>query len=457
MHGIDTVRKGERTSRAAAWIRAVPLLACVALYLLNAFAIYKYSVNAPFWDDWAMFAGDNHPAAIDLGWLRAQHNEHRIATYKFLVWLQFQINGWNYPANLFLNLAIFGVLVVYLVRVVHKNIPYVPLWAILSFAIFLLSPINWFSHFTAMQGAFHLFLLFFVIGCNCLFDDRQRWRELLIACVAIILSSYSMAGGVVTGVVMIGAFSIFKGLRIHRAAASDRRREWAQLLAVAGIAGVALASWMVGYTTPSQHPALVLPYRLQFWVYLANLISMGFGFMRVSIGPGILCLLIVIIPVCGEIWKHRHDLSRISWTAQVLVLGLLANAASTSLGRAGFGVEQAKSDRYAELVLPLILLSVCHWALLLRQQRKFRTLVLLAIWLVCAASFARKWDFGVYQTVSAGRREGRKCIVAYYRNGGADRCPTLSPFPLAGPLEQAKRLNASIYREAQTEDLAPSR
>jgi hypothetical protein len=431
----------------------VPLLVCLALYFFNAYAIYKHSVNVPFWDDWAMFGGGaNHPASLDLSWLHAQHNEHRIATYKFLVWLQFKINGWNYTGSLFLSLAIFGLLLGYLVRLVHKIIPDLPLWVVFSFTIFLLSPINWFSHFTAMQLAFHLYLLFFFIACDCLFDDRQRYRELLIAGVAMVLCIYSTAGGVVTSLVMVGAFSIFKGVRIHRAAREDRTREFFQWLLILGIAGAAFASWIIGYVKPWHHPALVYPYTLQFWIYLVNLISIGFGFMSVSFGLGVLCFLIVIIPICAEIWKQRHNLSRLSWKAKVLTLGLLANAASTSMGRAGFGVGQAKSDRYVELVLPLLLISVCNWALLLRHQRRVCAAVLWVLWICCAVSFARKWDFGVYKTVSAGRLEGRQCVNAYYRGTGDDLCPTISPFPLAAYLEQAKRLNASVYREAKIAD-----
>lgn len=447
----DTEHKRHRSGRAISWVRIVPLLVCLSLYFFHAYAIARYSVNVPFWDDWAMFEAGNHPASIDLSWLHAQHNEHRIATYKFVVWLQFQIDGWNYTTGLFINLAIFGVLLVYLVRLIRKISPDLPLWVSLGFVIFLLSPINWFSHFSAMQLAFHFYLLFFFVACDCLFDGRQRFRELLMGCLAMVLCIYSTAGGVVTSLVVLGAYAVFKGMQIYRTTGRDRRREFYQLLLVIGVGAVAIASWIIGYVKPAHHPALAYPYTLQFWVYLANLISLGFGFMRVSAGPGILGTLIVIFPICGAVWMHRRNLSALSWTALVLTLGLLANAASTAIGRAGFGVGQAKSDRYVELVLPLLLISVCNWALLLRRQKNLRIAVLAALWLLCALTFARKWDFGVYRTASTGRAEGRLCVDAYYRGTGDGRCPTINPFPLVTSLEQAKRLNASIYRDGRVE------
>lgn len=420
--------------------------------------IHKYAVNVPYWDEWSMFAGDDHPASIDPAWLHAQHNEHRVVTTKILVWLQFHLNGWNYPLNLLINFAIFGVLLACLIRLARKLAPLLPLWVVFSFIIFLLSPINWFSHFSALQSAFHFHLLLFFLACSCLFDERQRFQELLIACIAAVLCIYSSAGGFVTTVVLLGAFCLFKGMRIYQAAGSkERRGELVQMILILGIVGAALAAWTIGYTKPSYHPALVYPYRLQFWHFFVNLVSLGFGFRGLSSMLGALCLLIVLIPVGGEIWKRRHNLARVRWTAYVAVLAMLANLASISAGRAGFAVGAAKSGRYVELVMPLVLLSVCHWAIFLRDQKALRTGVLIALWFFCFTGFALKWDFGIYKAPSAARLEGLRCVEAYYRGTGDDRCPTVSPFPLGTVLEQAKRLNASLYRELKGRDIPPDK
>lgn len=448
----DTQHKGDRTGTAKGWITNGPLLICLALYAFHAYVIYKHAVNVPYWDEWSMFAGDSHPASIDLGWLHAQHNEHRVATTKIFVWLQFNLNGWNYVANLLIDFAIFGVLLAYLVRFVRKTAPLLPFWVVFSFMIFLLSPINWFSHFSAMQAAFHFHLLFFFIACTCLFDERQRFRELLIACIAAVLCIYSSAGGFVTSIVLLGAFSLFKGMRIYQAAGKRIRRELLQMILVLGIVGAALATWTIGYTKPFYHPALIYPATVQFWVFFANLVSLGFGFLGVSSMLGALCLLIVLIPVGGEIWKRRHNLASVQWTAYVVVLAMLANLASISAGRAGFGVAVAKSGRYVELVAPFVLLSVCHWAIFLRDQKALRTGVLIALWFFCFAGFARKWDFGIYKAPSAARLEGLRCVESYYRGAGDGLCPTICPSPIAEQLEQAKRLNASFYRELKIRD-----
>lgn len=434
------------------WLPKIPFLACIALFVFHGYVVQKYAVNIPYWDDWAMFRGDNHPASIDLSWLQAQHNEHRIATTKSLVWLQFQLNGWNYPVNLLINFVIYGGLLVCLVWFARGPTPPVPTWAILAFTIFLLSPINWFNHFMAMQSAFHFSVLFFFLTCGFLFDERQRFRELVLACLAAVLCTYSLAGGFVSTLFLLVAFCCFKVMRARQAIDKERGRELLQLILVVGIVGSVLIIWTIGYVKPSRHPAIVYPYTVKFWLFFVNLVSLAFGFMRVSTVIGILCLLIVLAPICGEIWKHRRDLSKLRWAPYVAVFGIFANIASISTGRAGFGLEQAKTDRYFEFVMALVLLSVINWAVFLRDKRRLKIAVLVGLWILCCASFARKWDFRPYRTASAQRLEGVRCVKAYYQGEGDGLCPTLYPKSLAPFLEQGKRLNASYYRDLNLVD-----
>lgn len=429
------------------WLPKIPFLVCIALFVLHGYVVQKHAVNIPYWDDWAMFSGDNHPASIDLRWLQAQHNEHRIATTKSLNWLQFQVNGWNIRVNLAINFVLYGGLLVCLVWFARGPSPPLPTWAILAFTIFLLSPINWFNHAMAMQSAFHFCVLFFFLACGFLFDERQRFRELFLACLAAVLCIYSLAGGWVSTLVLLVAFCIFKVLRARQAIDQARRRELLQLILVGGIVGSALIFWTIGYVKPPYHPAIVYPYTVEFWLFFLNLVSLAFGFMRISTVVGILCLLIILAPICGEVWKRRRDVAKLRWAPCVAVLGIFANVASITAGRAGFGLGLAKTDRYFEFVMALVLLSVINWAVFLHDQRRLRITVLAGLWILCCATFARKWDFGPYRTSSAERLEGVRCVKAYYQGEGDGSCPTIYPHSLAPFLEQGKRLNASYYRD----------
>lgn len=440
---------GRLISSLRRWILGLLVLVCVGLYTFHFRIMYKYAVNIPYMDDWNMFGGDDHPASIDLSWLYAQYNEHRMATTKILVWLQFQLNGWNYVGHLVLNYFIYGLFLICLIWFARRVIAIVPTWVVLAFVIFMLSPMNWFNHFMGMQSAFHFYLIFFFIACASLFDQKQRTRSLLIGGLASVLAIYSLASGVVSSLVLLFVFCFYKGMRAHNAVSrEERRREVIQLMLVVGIVGTALITWAVGYVKPAYFPEIVYPFSLRFWTFYLNLVALGFGIQRISTMAGVVCLLIVLIPMGGGIWRSKRDLSSAPWASYVAVLGILANLASVSTGRSAFNVYMGKTVWYTEFGMPLILLSVCNWVLFLRNRRSLKTTALIGLWLFCFTTFAHSWDFGVYKRESAKRLEGVRCAEAYYQGVGDGVCTTIfSTVSIAPFLEQAKRLNASFYRD----------
>src|SRR5438477_7679619 len=67
----------EKAHLIKSWAAYGLVVFCTGLFLLHGYIVMKHAVDVPYWDDWAFFGGDNHPASFDLKWLRAQHNEHR--------------------------------------------------------------------------------------------------------------------------------------------------------------------------------------------------------------------------------------------------------------------------------------------------------------------------------------------------------------------------------------------
>ena len=430
----------------------MPLLVCIGLFIFHFSVIRKYAVNLPNWDDWAFFVGDDHPASVDLKWLHAQHNEHRTPTTKLFVWLQYHINGWNIRTHLFLNFILYGLFLAGLVWFARKLAPQVPSWVVPSFIVFLLSPIIWLEHFMAYPVAVHFWLIFFFVSAYLLFDKLQRWVPLVLGCLASLLSIYSFAAGVVTAIILLLTFAVFKCHRAYGATVKEERaRELLQLLLVVVLIGGALATWFIGYHKPPHHPALVFPYTWDFWPFFLNLVSFSFGVERTSVFWGAFCLLIVLVPICGELWRKRGNLSNLQWASLAIVLGILADLAAISMGRASFGIFYSKTQEYAEHGMPLIILSVVNWSIFLSGGRKLRASFIAALWLYCLMAFHNNWNFNIYRDASVSRREGVRCAKAYYEGVGDGRCPTVYPpeISLAPFLEQAKRLNASFYREMQ--------
>ena len=431
----------------------LPLLFCIGLFLFHLSVIRRYAVNIPNMDDWTMFSAGNHPASLDRAWLFGLNNEHRTATTRFFVWLQFQVNGWNIRTHLLMDFIIYGFFLAALVWFARRVAPDISIWIVWTFVVFLLSPIIWLEHFMAYPVAVHFWVLFFFISAYFLFSEDQKWSCLLAGCGASILSSYSFASGVATSFVLLLAFWMFKGLRAYEAAAKtkERSREIRQLLLVTGLIGASLIGWMIGYEKPPYHGPLTFPYAWSFWRFFLNLVPGGFGIGRISSVWGMICLLIILVPICGEVWKQRGKLSSAHWAGFAAVAALLGNLALISMGRTSLGIDQSRAIEYVEHALPLLILSVLNWGVFLRGRSKLRLAVTAALWLFCCFTFRNDWDFGIYRSAAAERTENVRCVKAYYEGTGDGRCPKTYPVALhvlfVQLMEQAKRVNASFYQE----------
>lgn len=438
------------------WAKHLPLLVCALVFAFHFSTIARYAVNLPTLDDWALIADHNHPASVDLRWLHKQHNEHRTATTKLWVWLQFQINGWNVRTHQVLNFLWYGILVGFLVFVIRKLMPETPLWLLLIFTIFLLSPLIWLMHSMAYGIATHFWLLFFLIAAFCLFTEPQRWSSIIIGSLAGLASIYSFAAGTVTAVVMLGCFLVFKSVRIYQSAQA-RSRELVQLILVVVVFGAGIGTWFVGFFHPSHHPQLVLPYRRLFWSVYANLISTGFGVERVSTKLGALFFLAVTVPLVGIFWQTRGRLSAPQWAWFTILVALLADLAVISCARAGFGIGVSKALQYSEHGTPLIVLTTASWWVFLRRNPRLRAAILIGLWVVCFWAFLNNWNFDIYKQVAAPRLEGVRCARAYYAGKGDGICPTVYPpaRSIAPFLDNAKGIDASFYRELSSQPANP--
>jgi hypothetical protein len=434
----------------------------VSLFLFHLYIIHKYAVEIPIIDDWALFRPER-PARLSLSWLldasntRPSASEHVIATTKLFVWIQYQLNGWNYTLNLVFNFIVFGLFLAWMFWFADRAAPDVPRFVKLGFIIFLLSPIDWFNHFMATQSCYLLYLIFFLLAADVLFQDRQRWWHIVAGSLLAALSIYSLASGFGSCLVLLLAFCVFKGARIYAKNASGQRvHEVAQLAVTVLLIGGALTLWIAQYATPD-HVDLVFPNDVRFWQFLLNLVAFGFGIERFSSGWGLCCLLLVLVPVGAIIWKRKGRMRGIEWAGLVMVAGILVNVAEIALGRAYSGVAyQSKALRYVEFVLPLVPLSMIAWAIVLRGRQRLQAIVLGSFFVFCFLTFANDWNFNVYRYEALRRIEGRECVKAYYKGTGDGRCPTLYVnrgvnIPLATWMENAKAVNVWFYQKIQQE------
>lgn len=449
--GGDQVALAENRSEFAqrawmsTWAPRMVVGGFVSLFLVHFAFVWKSSVNIPSDDEWSVFRS---PAPFSLSWILSQHNEHRIVTTKFVIWLLYQLTGWNLRAHIILNFIIFGVTVGWLIWVVRQLEPRMRLWVILSFAVFLLSPVLWMNHLIGLQVCFHFWLLSLLISTYFLFGSIQTWRRLAIGVLATIVSLYSLGTGMISGPTVIFLFCVFK---VDRAVSAPSRQERAHEIKQLGFVAVAAVSaivvWFVGFLKPNNSRGLALPFAVSFWRQFLNLVAFGFGIDRISSVLGGICLLIVVVPVVMQVIQKRGKLSTAQWTINVTVIAIVFTLASVAAGRAPFGIEWSKTSRYAEIGMPLIILSAVSWSCLLQRRKIIRVPVLVSLWFFCLISFSNNWSFHTYREVAATKRIGALCAQVYYANGGDGLCPHLWPTSLAAPFDRARQMNLSFYRE----------
>ena len=432
------------------WVVVIPILISTAIFFFHLSVIHRNAINLPFWDDWAAFDGDHHPASVDAAWLFARHNEHRMATLKLFIWAQFQMNGWNVRTHLLLAFLIYGLCVVVLTWCCSRWMQAAP-WLMPCFVPFLLTPLSWFNHFMAFTASVHIWLLFFLVGVYLLFAVRQRWLWLLLGCLSLVLAIYTWAAGFVTALIVLIAFSIFKAIRARRTSDITRRLELFQLVISLLIVGAALLVWLQGYQKPRRHPPLTLPYKPAFWDFFLNVVASGLGVQRISIAAGVICLWLVVLPVCGIVWRKRSKMSTREWVVVATILALLANQCAVTMGRAGFGIGDSKNVEYTEIGIPLLLLSVAAWWLFLKKRRQIQLAAVAILWLFFFGVFWHKWrDFDIYQRLRSDRIISLRCVQDYYAGRGDGHCPTTYPADksIAPFLDQGRRLSASFYCDA---------
>lgn len=434
------------------WIPSLPLVALVILFLVHFSVIATHAVNVPFWDEWTFFdqsKPEAFPDQFTFGWLLPQMNEHRLVPTKLMLWTLLQFDGWNAVTNQLINFMLYGVIIMSLIRFARRMVPGLPLWITAGFLLFLLSPTNNGNHFWAVQSLVHFSVLFFLLAVYFLFDEQQRNSSLLLGACLAILAVYSFISGLVAVCVLVVIFSLFKTIRILQSpSAAERRKDLAQLaMVIVPIAGM-IGLYFLGYDKGKSQAPLTLPFQKSFWSYLLDLYSWGFGFSTSSMVLGLICLLLVVIPIVGEVWRNFRRLPSSTWALIAFALGIMAIMVAITGGRAGDEIAEAQISRYAEFVMMLIPITVFAWSIVLRNRPLVRKYMLIGLWCFCFLGYSNDWFwFHIYGSMARERIEGVNCIKNYYEHGGEAKCPTIYPWPIAEKLERAKQVNASFYRQ----------
>ncbi|MEM9553073.1 MAG: hypothetical protein AAGC60_02360 [Acidobacteriota bacterium] len=265
------------------------------------------------------------------------------------------------------------------------------------------------------------------------------------------MAVFSQAGGAAATAATLLVFLVFKAERRLRFGPIAGRRELLQAGTVLFGLGSGLGLWFLDYGDGASSHGRTWPWTPAFWRSLSNQVSYGFGYTGDSIGWGLVCLALVVVPVVAALCWGRRRNEESTWAVAAIVCGVLAILVAIAFGRGAL-----KGPRYFQFVAMLPPFTFLAWAGLLRTRRELVTISGLTLWLVCWFGYRDHWSFEVYRETQERRLQDQESVRAYYHGTGP--VPTqliLKPRPVARYLENALRAQISAARRLGLPDSTP--
>lgn len=326
------------------------LTALPALLILG--LIRRFAVNVPYWDDWELvpLIVKLHQGSLTFYDFWMQHNEHRLIFPRLLMLGLVRWSGWNVVNEIYASWFLTLLTGLVLWRLATRTLPAahtgLATQLLLPFALLIFSPVQGENWLWGWQVSWFLVGFCVVLAIWALTCWAGQWLGLVIALLASIVATYSLASGQI--IWLLGLFSLLVQWRIWR---------W-RMIAIWGIAAtLCIGAYFYAYHSPPghpsvffalQHPVLFVIYLLAYlgsplgsWSGLPSLVSAGYGL------AGLLGLGLALF----WLWLSRSvSLAPIGVWVQIAAFSLLC-ATLTAIGRAGFGIEQALSSRYTTVAL----------------------------------------------------------------------------------------------------------
>lgn len=301
-----------------------------------------YHVDVPFWDEWEymLILPKSYEGTLSVADLFALHNEHRLLFPRLIMLALARLTHWDMvyetgAAVVFAGGA-FGLIALQLRSTGRETgLNLLVLAPVLSLVHFSLS--QWQNWFMPCQ-----FLMFFnlmaVIGTVVVLSrPKLAWWHVAGGIALGIVASYSFANGL--SVWLIGLLCLAAAME------GRRRRVYAAVWCFVG--AIVVAVYFHGYRSPPYHPSpwLAVHEPLAFGLYMLQYLGapvVNYDGMGAAAG-GVVGLAILL--VCSYILIPRVGLGALApyWG---LALYAICGAATTGLGRLGFGIDQATSSRY---------------------------------------------------------------------------------------------------------------
>jgi len=339
------------------WLAVLLLLAPALAQLLM---VNHYGVDFPYYDQWegvgALFVKMN-AGTLGIADFFAQHNEHRILFPLLIFYPLARLTHWNIRAELFVIWGIYVLIAWNLWRMILATgfaISRKSYWLFFAVCVLVFSPLQWQNQLWGFQVGFVLPLLFVIASLRVALGARHPWN--FIGTIALgFACTFSIASGFMCWILTLPVLLMPGGTISLR----DRKGWW---LVWGGAFAASVAFYLHGYVKPPQHPSIWTVFEdpagaFQYWLtYLGLPFAFGTALDPSGVAQEVGALLVLALGgAAGYLWRWRRDAALIARALPWLMAALVAviSATLTTIGRVGFGPEQALNSRYVTFAIPL--------------------------------------------------------------------------------------------------------
>lgn len=335
-----------------------------------------FSVNVPFMDQWSLVRLFEKVSMGTAGFgdFFVQHNEHRFVFPSAIMTAFAFISKWDIRYEIYFSILL-AVITFYtthkisLQEVKSQNYNAKRLTNILA-CVSIFSLVQYENWLWGFQLAFFLVNACLTLSILTIVLSHERPHKLYFAAIPCFIASFSLAHGLLSWLAVIPSVASLKG---------SSRQKWTRIIVWVLLFVGTCTVYFVGYQKPSNSPSLL--FSLQNPLIAADYFFtlLGSAFTHNAIIAPIMGIIMFLFFLFASIYfvKRKPDFVINSDAAPWISLGLYAILFTliTTVGRAGFGVEQATSSRYTTSSLLLVVSTAHLWRLFSFRSSFFPTLL----------------------------------------------------------------------------------
>lgn len=390
-------------------------------YSYQLFLVCKYAMDVPYFDEWDYFDLKGKlciPDKLSIAWLFDFWSEHIIVPTKLMTWVNLKLFSLNLVYDKIFNYIVYGFLLLVIiglkVRITGKGVfTYFP-----AFLIFLLSPLPYENHLWGFQSQYHLLILLSVVPLYFAYHKQPTYTTAALFCLPLLVNIFTFGAGVIVAVIYMVCYCLHIAICIQRKHIHPVFG-WKIIILCALPVIICACFRFHGYEKAGWTPSPISPLTYDFWVYFSNILSLGFGFTEVNVIPGIICFMIVLLPLVRLVINKKTRWEAASLFVITVILGVIAILGAISYGRGGFN--EPKTARYAEYGLMLIPMVSLAWWLAL-ESKLSRLIVISLLWIGLFFSFIDSWSAQHYREKKQMDVFHLECIENYFEGTGDGVC-----------------------------------